>query len=121
MAVTMGILIVGANLSLDIACLIFLVHGLFAYRRYYNRLRTKHSEEFTRLNQRDRIMADAGDWIRWPVGSAWVILSAFDWRSSLADDELARSKKAVRRSLGISVSLLLLAVLVGIWASHMPT
>jgi hypothetical protein len=63
------------------------------YRKYYEYLQLNHNKEFIRLIKKDRVIDAVGEWIRWPVGSAWLLLSIFKIDENYGDKKILIFKK----------------------------
>lgn len=63
------------------------------YRKYYEYLKSNHNKEFMRLIKKDRVIDAVGEWIRWPVGSAWLLFSIFKINENYGDKEIIIFKK----------------------------
>jgi hypothetical protein len=49
----------------------------YNYKKYYEYLKNNHNHEFFILVKRDSVLDVAGEWVRWPIGSIWLIFSIF--------------------------------------------
>jgi len=68
------------------------------YRKYYRLMKTNYYKEWRRLMDKDPAIANAGEWIRWPVGSAHMFFSVFN-KSSIDDLTIKNYKSRVRKAL----------------------
>ena len=49
-----------------------------SYIRYRDYMKKNHHDEWEKLTNRDPLINACGEWIRWPVGSIYFLLSVFD-------------------------------------------
>jgi len=63
------------------------------HRRYQDYLRHHHPAVHERLVKQDRLIESFGEWIRWPVGSAWLLLSIFKTSEIYGDTNVGRYKQ----------------------------
>jgi hypothetical protein len=70
--------------------------GIFVFFTYYNRyqrrLKQTHPDEYRKLELKDSLVATAGDWIRWPLGSAGPMLAIFNIKNNYNDDVLSSNQ-----------------------------
>lgn len=59
------------------------------FNKYQRRLKQVHPKEYRELELKDGLVATAGDWIRWPIGSAGPLLAIFNLRLKYGDDILS--------------------------------
>ena len=64
-----------------------------SHREYQDYLKRQHPAEHERLTKQDRVLDAFGDWIRWPVGSAWLLFSIFKMRDTYGDNNIRRIKQ----------------------------
>lgn len=84
------------------------------YRKYYRLMKTNYYNEWQRLMNKDSAIENAGEWIRWPVGSAQLFFSIFN-RTSIDDMTIKRYKARARTALTIFVaSFIVFLVLAGV-------
>lgn len=63
------------------------------YRRYYKYLKSSHHDKWWQLMSKDPIVDAAGEWIRWPAGSVYVLLSVFKMSETYNDIKIEIYKK----------------------------
>jgi hypothetical protein len=63
------------------------------HREYQEYLRRHHPVEHERLTRQDRVIDAFGNWIRWPIGSAWLLFSIFNMRDTYGDNNVRRFKQ----------------------------
>ncbi|KAF0145013.1 MAG: hypothetical protein FD156_1340 [Nitrospirae bacterium] len=63
------------------------------YRKYYKYMKTAHKEEWWSLMKRDPLVDGAGEWVRWPVGSIYLIISIFKTTETYNDKKVEYYKK----------------------------
>jgi hypothetical protein len=91
-----------------------LVAIMIYYRRYYRFLKANYSKERQRLMNKDPAIANAGEWIRWPVGSAQLFFSIFN-KSSIGDLTIKGYKSRLRKAFVLFiVSFIGFLILAGI-------
>lgn len=56
------------------------------YRKYYSQMKSYHREKWLELMNRDPAIETAGEWIRWPVGSVYLLLSVFKKKEESYND-----------------------------------
>jgi len=89
------------NETIKIFILIFLLASAMCsftvfyitYRRYYKYLKTSHHDKWWQLMSKDPIVDAVGEWIRWPSGSVYLLLSVFRISESYNDIKIGRYKK----------------------------
>ena len=103
-----------------IPLLILLTLGLFIvslvlffsfYRKYYKHMKSKHIEHWKNLMNKDPVVELAGEWIRWPVGSIYLLLSIFNLSESYSDEKVRYYKKYATFFFTTSIILFLLNIL----------
>lgn len=86
-----------------------------SYRRYYKRMKELHRDEWLRLMNKDRVVADFGAWTRWPIGSSYLMLSVMKRHISYGDDEISALKQRFSSALlGFVISFLSFLLLVAL-------
>lgn len=93
--------------------LVSLLASFHYYRRYYVRMKTRHWPEWSELMKKDEVVANLGEWYRWPFGSIYLIGTYLRRNVDFGDAEL-RSFKEKGRVAGyvFACSFLILFVLV---------
>jgi hypothetical protein len=101
------IFILSALLSI-FGIIIFIVY----FNKYQRRLKQEHPKEYKELELKDSLVATAGDWIRWPLGSAGPLLAIFNLRSRYSDDVLSvQQNKAL-----VWLCIFLVSLALSIWS-----
>lgn len=88
---------------LSIVGILFFLSYFNKYQRY---LKQTHPEEYKQLVLKDTLVATAGEWIRWPIGSASPLLAIFNVKQYYGDDVL----RALQNRALISLFFLLVFV-----------
>ena len=87
---------------------------MIRYRKYYRLMKENYYTEWQRLMNKDSAIRNAGEWIRWPVGSAQLFFSIFV-KSSIDDATIRNYKTRAKTALMIFVvSFIVFLVLAGI-------
>jgi hypothetical protein len=73
------------SLTSILGIIIFLVY----YNKYQRQLKQSHPDEYRKLELKDSLVATAGDWIRWPLGSAGPMLAIFNIKQRYDDAVLS--------------------------------
>jgi len=90
----------------------FAFWGIY-YRRYYSYMKNKYHNEWIKLMNKDPLIEAIGEWIRWPGGSVYLLLSIFS-KEKRGDDTLAAYKSRAQMAFavfGIAFILLLIAAM----------
>jgi|SRR5208337_81384 len=82
----------GMLLVMLLAICSFLLFGIY-HRKYYAYMKAVHNAEWWRLLRRDPVIDTVGEWIRWPVGSVYLLLSIFNLTETYNDKKVAQYKK----------------------------
>lgn len=96
--------------NLLIACL-SAAYFWVSYRRYYTFMKASRPAEWKRLMDRDPMIRDMGEWIRWPVGSVSFISSIFRTDSLSDDAEVMGYRRRAAFSLLVLVATIVLTIL----------
>jgi len=83
------------------------------FNKYQQRLKQKHPNEFKKLVLKDRLVETAGDWIRWPIGSAGPLLAIFNIKRRYDDDDLSSQQNRSLIWLSLFLASLILSLLSG--------
>jgi hypothetical protein len=98
-----------------IGLLTFVTLMTTSYRRYYKRMKELHGDEWLRLMNKDKLIADFGAWTRWPIGSSYFMLSIMKRHVTYGDDEISLLKhRFFWGLLGFSISFLSFLLLVAL-------
>ena len=74
-----------------IGCSAVVLH--MCYRAYYKRMKSHHPDEWRMLMNRDPVVQVAGEWIRWPSGSIYLLKSVLSIREYYHDNVIKVYKK----------------------------
>jgi hypothetical protein len=83
------------------------------FNKYQRRLKLKHPNEYKKLVLKDRLVETAGDWIRWPIGSAGPLLAIFHIKRRYEDDDLSSQQNRALIWLCLFLASLILSILSG--------
>lgn len=84
------------------------------YRIYYEYLKSDHMIEFTKLIKKDNFIDAVGEWIRWPAGSAWLLLSILNLEEDYGDITIACFKKKILIYFLIAIGLFVISLLLSL-------
>lgn len=77
------------------------------YRKYYKYMKTAHKEEWWNLMKRDPLVEGAGEWVRWPVGSIYLIISILKTTETYNDKKVEYyKKKAAQFFISLAISFI---------------
>ena len=82
------------------------------YRQFYVRMKNHHWSEWSALMQKDEVVANLGEWYRWPFGSVYLIRSYLRRSVDFGDAELRALKVKGRIASYVFVSSFLVFLLV---------
>lgn len=85
--------------------------GYTNYKKYYEYLKFNYNVEFVKLIKKDRVIDAVGEWIRWPIGSAWLLLSIFNIKEDYGDNNITNYKKKSLIYFVMTIGLFLLSLL----------
>ncbi len=78
-----------------------------SYRKYYNFMKTAHNDKWWELMKRDPLVDAAGEWVRWPIGSIYLLTSIFNKKETYNDKIIETHKnKATLAILTFGISLI---------------
>lgn len=80
------------------------------YKKYYEYIKTKHSTEFIKLIRKDKYIDAVGEWVRWPVGSAWLLLSVFNLKEDYGDNTVSIYKSKLLKYFVLLITLFIIAL-----------
>jgi hypothetical protein len=80
-------------------------------------MNSAHKEEWWSLMKKDPVVDTVGEWIRWPSGSAYFLLSIFRMSETYNDENIARYKK---RAVFFFIALLMSFILILFIAVILP-
>jgi len=89
--------------------IIFLVY----YNKYQRQLKQSHPDEYRKLELKDSLVATAGDWIRWPLGSAGPMLAIFNIKQRYDDVVLSSHQNRALIWLCIFIVSIVVSVVSG--------
>ncbi len=93
------------------AAIIGILRFLHFFNAYQRHLKNEHPDEYKRLVLKDKLIETYGEWIRWPVGSAYPIFAVFNIRQNFGDYHLCSLQKKALIWLVICVVDFLLSLL----------
>lgn len=93
------------------AAIVGILRFLHFYNAYQRHLRENHPDEYKRLVLKDKLIEAAGEWIRWPVGSAYPIFAVFNIKQYYGDHHLFSLQKKALIWLVICVAGFILSLL----------
>ena len=96
-----------------VSCVFCFVSWYKNYKSYYEYMRSNHRATFLRIINKDPLVRDIGDWIRWPVGSGYIILSSFNLGEDHGDNTIKSYKN-------MSVTYIILLVFFFVIALFLP-
>jgi hypothetical protein len=82
------------------------------YRRFYVRMKNHHWSEWSALMERDEVVANLGEWYRWPFGSFHLIQSYLRRSVDFGDSDLRALKEKGRIASYVFVSSFLIFLVV---------
>jgi hypothetical protein len=98
--------IVFSSISI-LGMLIFIIY----FNKYQRRLKQTHPNEYNKLRLKDSLVEVAGDWIKWPLGSAGPLLAIFNIKKQYDDDILSSQQNRALIWLCIFLSSFILSLL----------
>jgi len=81
------------------------------YKKYYEYLNGNYKDEFVKLIKKDKVIDAVGEWIRWPVGSAWLMLSVLNMNENYGDNKITTYKKKSLFYFVMTIGLFILSLL----------
>lgn len=87
------------------------------YRKYYKYMKQFHQDKWWELMSKDPMVENAGEWIRWPLGSVYLINSVFKLREDYNDEQVLIYKKRV---VSFFASFIVAFILLLITAALLP-
>jgi hypothetical protein len=82
------------------------------YRKYYRHMKENHENEWWNLMKKDSLIETAGEWIRWPLGSTYLIASVFKLSETYNDQQVEHFKKKARLSFFIFILSFVMVILI---------
>jgi len=80
------------------------------YKKYYEYIKTRHNTEFIKLILKDKYIDAVGEWCRWPVGSAWLLLSIFNLSENYGDNEISNYKYRLLKYFILLITLFIISL-----------
>jgi hypothetical protein len=100
----LGILLAGV-------AILSILRFIHFYNVYQRQLKKGHTTEYKKLIFKDKLVATAGEWIRWPVGSAGPMVAIFNIRQFYGDRVLLTYQKKALTWLGIFLASFILSLI----------
>jgi hypothetical protein len=91
------------------ATIIMVIVSFSRYRQYLKILRKEHKDKLLSLKLKDEVGTLMGDWYRWPIGSSWIIIYAFDLSDYCMDNNLLLAKRNFRNSFIYAITAFIAA------------
>jgi len=106
-------ILIAAFIIFSLTSILGIIVFLAYYNKYQRQLRQSHPDEYRKLELKDSLVATAGDWIRWPLGSAGPMLATFNIRQRYDDDVLSSHQNRALIWLGIFLVSIVISVVSG--------
>jgi hypothetical protein len=105
-----SVVVLYVDLGLLFLTVVALLLWYKTHRHYHEYLRRHWPGERERLVKRDSVADAFGEWIRWPVGSAWLFFSIFNLGETYGDNTIRRYKQRAMIYFTLFVGLFVAAL-----------
>ena len=78
-------ILIATFIFFSLTSIVGIITFLAYYNKYQRQLKQSHPDEYRKLELKDSLVATAGDWIRWPLGSSGPMLAIFNIRQRYDD------------------------------------